>query len=150
MQQEGNYSADNRGKMFLSLQTCKGLKICVHSHIKAIQFLLDEGFQYAFRERFMQDVLEDQFGQRAKGGHPDNSTAQRFGYNDLTIAAQRDIEPVIRGNVGGRHKKKKWFQVSDEPVKKRRKPKSGITTDLLEHVVLVKLIQRTSWSLKLI
>ena len=59
MQQEGNYSADNRGKMFLSLQTCKGLKICVHSHIKSIQFLLDEGFQYAFRERFMQDVLED-------------------------------------------------------------------------------------------
>ena len=124
MQREGNYSADDRGKMFLSLQTYKGLKISVHSHIEAIQFLLAEGFQYVLSERFMQDVLEDYFGhQRAKGGHSDNPTAQQFGYNDLTIAAQRDIAPVIRGNVGGRYEKKKWYQVSDEPVKKRRKPK---------------------------
>ena len=124
MQREGNYSADDRVKMFLSLQTYKGLKISVHSHIEAIQFLLAEGFQYVLSERFMQDVLEDYFGhQRAKGGHSDNPTAQQFGYNDLTIAAQRDIAPVIRGNVGGRYEKKKWYQVSDEPVKKRRKPK---------------------------
>ena len=124
LQREGNYSVDDRGKMFLSLQTYKGLKICVHSHIEAIQFLLAEGFQYVLSERFMQDVLEDYFGhQRSKGGHSDNPTAQQFGYNDLTIAAQRDIAPVIRGNVGGRYVKKKWYQVSDEPVKKRRKPK---------------------------
>ncbi|XP_028404077.1 uncharacterized protein LOC114526750 [Dendronephthya gigantea] len=124
MQREGNYSADDRGKMFLSLQTYKGLKICVHSHIEAIQFLLAEGFQYVLSERFMQDVLEDYFGHhRAKSGHSDNPTAQQFGYNDLTIAAQRDIAPVIRGNVGGKYEEKKWFQVGDEPVKKRRKPK---------------------------
>ena len=124
IQREGNYSVDDRGKMFLSLQTYKGLKICVHSLIEAIQFLLAEGFQYVLSERFMQDVLEDYFGhQRSKGGHSDNPTAQQFGYNDLTIAAQRDIAPVIRGNVGGRYEKKKWYQVSDEPVKKRRKPK---------------------------
>ncbi len=52
-----------------------------------------------------------------------NPTAQQFGYNDLTIAAQRDIAPVIRGNVGGRYEKKKCYQVSDEPVHKRKKPK---------------------------
>ncbi len=52
----------------------------------------------------MQDVLEDYFGhQRAKGGCSDNPTAQQFGYNDLTIAAQRDIAPVLRGNVEGRY-----------------------------------------------
>ena len=122
--QEGNYSPDHRGKMFLSLQTYRGLKISVHSHIEAIQFLLAEAFQYVLSERFLHDVLEDYFGhQRAKGGRSDNPTAQQFGYNNLTIAAQRDIAPVLRGNVGGRYEKKKWFQVSEEPVHKKRKPK---------------------------
>ena len=70
----------------------------------------------------MQDVLEDYFGhQWAKGGCSDNPTAQQFGYNDLTIAAQRGIAPVLRGNVGGRYEKQKWRQVSEEPVKKRKK-----------------------------
>ena len=118
----GSFSADERGKMFLSQQTYEGLKIAVHSHIEAIQFLLKEGFQYVLSERFMQDVLEDYFGhQRSKGGRSDNPTAQQFGYNDLTIAAQRDIASVIRGNVGGRYEKKKWVKVSDEPVHKRKK-----------------------------
>ena len=74
----------------------------------------------------MQDVLEDYFGhQRAKGGRSDNLTAQQFGYNDLAIAAQRDIAPVIRGNVGGRYGKQKWYQVSKERVKKRKKAKKS-------------------------
>ena len=121
---EGDYSVDDRGKMFLSLQTYNGLKISVYSHIEDIQFLLSEGFQYVLSERFMQDVLEDYFGhQRAKGGRSDNPTAQQFGYNDLTIAAQRDIAPVLRGNVGGRYVKQKWNVVSDVPVKKRKNDK---------------------------
>ena len=108
--------------MFLSLQTYNGLKISIYSHIEAIQFLLPEGFQYVLSERFMQDVLEDYFGhQRAEGGRSDNPTAKQFGYKDLTIAAQRDIAPVLTGNVGGRYEKNKWHQVSDEPVKKRKK-----------------------------
>lgn len=118
----GNFSADERGKMFLSLQTYAGLKIAVYSHIEAIQFLLGEGFRYVLSERFMQDALEDYFGhQRSKGARSDNPTAHLFGYNDLTIAAQRDIAPVIRRNVGGRYEKKKWVKVSDEPVHKRKK-----------------------------
>ena len=121
----GQFSADERGKMFLSPQTYEGLQISVYAHVEAIQFLLKEGFQYVLTERFMQDVLEDYFGhQRAKGGRSDNPTALEFGYNDLTIAAQRDIAPVIRGNVGGRYTVRKWQEVSDEPVKKRVKKKS--------------------------
>ena len=117
LQRDDEYSADDRAKMFLSSQTHEGLQISVHSHIEAIQFLLQQGFQYVLSERFMQDVLEDYFGhQRAKGGRADNPSAYEFGYNDLTIAAQRDIAPVVRGNVGGRYEKKKWFSVSDEPV----------------------------------
>ena len=120
----GQYSADDRGKMFLSSQTHEGLQIAVHSHVEAIQFLLQQGFQYVLSERFMQDVLEDYFGhQRAKGGRADNPSAYEFGYNDLKIAAQRDIAPVVRGNVGGRYEKKKWYTVSDEPVEKRKKKK---------------------------
>lgn len=120
----GEYSSDDRGKMFLSLQTYEGLRISVYSHVEAIQFLLKEGFQYVLTERFMQDVVEDYFGhQRARGGRSDNPTAQQFGYNDLTIASQRDIAPVIRGNVGGRYEVQKWHMVSNEPVKKRAKKK---------------------------
>lgn len=120
----GEYSSDDRGKMFLSLQTYEGLRISVYSHVEAIQFLLKEGFQYVLTERFMQDVVEDYFGhQRARGGRSDNPTAQQFGYNDLTIASQRDIAPVIRGNVGGRYEVQKWHTVSNEPVKKRAKKK---------------------------
>ena len=118
----GKYSAEERGKMFLSPQTYNGLKISVLSHVEAIKFLLEQGFQYVLTERFMQDVLEDYFGhQRARGCRSDNPTAQQFGYNDLTIATQRDIAPVIRGNVGGRYEVRKWQTVSDEPVKKRQK-----------------------------
>ena len=62
----GNLTADKRGRMFISMQTYKGLKIYVHSDIEAIQFLLAEGFHYVLSEHFMQDVLEDYFGhQRA-------------------------------------------------------------------------------------
>ena len=105
--------------MFLSPQTYNGLKISVLSHVEAIKFVLEQGFQYVQTKRFMQDVLEDYFGhQRARGCRSDNPTAQQFGYNYLTIATQRDIAPVIRGNVGGRYKVKKWQTVSDEPVKK--------------------------------
>jgi hypothetical protein len=119
---EGGYTPDAQQKMFISAQTYEGLKISVNSHIDVIKFLLSEGFKYVLTERFMQDVLEDYFGhQREKGRRSENPTAQQFGYNDLTIATQRDIAPVIRGNVGGRYEKVKWHQVSEEPVKKRKK-----------------------------
>ena len=108
LEREGEYTPDERQKMFLSVQTYEGLKIAVYSHIDAIRFLLSKGFKFVLSERFMQDVLEDNFGhQRDKGRRSDNPTAQQFGYNDLTIAAQQDIAPVIRGNVGGRYGKVK-------------------------------------------
>ena len=102
--------------MFLSPQTYNGLKNSVLSHVELIKFLLEQGFQYVLTERFMRDVY---FGhQRARGCRSDNPTAQQFGYNDLTIATQRDIAPVIRGNVGGRYEVRKWQTVSDDAVKK--------------------------------
>ena len=42
---EGNYSADDRGKMFLSNQTYKGLKISIYSHVlRPFSFYLLKGF----------------------------------------------------------------------------------------------------------
>ena len=122
LNRDGDFSADARQKMFLSAQTYEGLKIAVYSHIEVVKFLLSVGFQYVLTERFMQDVLEDYFGhQRERGRRSDNPSAHQFGYNDLTIAAQRDIAPVIRGNTGGRYEKVKWHNVSNEPVHKRKK-----------------------------
>ena len=119
---EGDYTADDRQKMFLSPQTYEGLVIAVNSHVDTVKFLLSEGFNYVLTERFMQDVLEDYFGhQREAGRTSDNPTAYQFAYNDLSIAVQRDIAPVIRGNVGGQYDKVKWHKVSEEPVKKRKK-----------------------------
>ena len=125
MAREGNYTPDDRNRMFLSSQTYEGLKITVNSHVEIIKFLLAEGLKYVLTERLMQDVIEDYFGhQREKGRRSDNPTAQQFGYNDLTIASQRDIAPVARGNVGGRYEKTKWLNVSEEPVPKRKSKKT--------------------------
>ena len=110
----GDYTADERQKMFMSSQIYEGLTIALNSHVDAIKFLLSEGFKYVLTERSMQDVLEDYFRhQREKARRSDNPTTQLFGYNDLTIAAQRDIAPVIRGNFGGRYEKDKWHKVSE-------------------------------------
>lgn len=38
----GEYSPDERGKMFLSVETYNGLKISVNSHMEVIKFLLDQ------------------------------------------------------------------------------------------------------------
>lgn len=122
MTRTGTYFSDDRGKMFLSIQTYKGFKISVFSHVHAIQFLLGEGCEYVPSERFVQHVIEEYFGhQQAKEGGSDNSTAQQFGYNNLTIAAPRDIAPVLTGNVGGCYGKQKCHKVSEEPVKKCKK-----------------------------
>ena len=107
--------------MFISQQTNGGLKITVSSIVQVVQFLLAEGM-----ERFCQDLLEEYFGrQRERGRFNDNPTLQAFGYNDLTLAVQRNIAPVVKGNVAGRHKGEcsKWYVVSVEPLPKRKKLK---------------------------
>ena len=53
LDRQGNFTANERLKMFLSLQTYKGLNIAVYSHIEAIQFLLGEGFQHVLSERLI-------------------------------------------------------------------------------------------------
>lgn len=95
--------------------------------IEVIQYLLSEGFEFVLTERFCQDLLEEYFGfQRSRGRRSDNPTVQDFGYNDLTIAAQRGSAPIVKGNVAGRYEggsRSKWYSVSDEPLPKRKSTK---------------------------
>ena len=112
--------------MFISQQTYRGLKVTVSSIVQGVQFLLSEGMEYVLSERFCQDLLEEYFGrQRERGRLNDNPTLQAFGYNDLTLAVQRNIAPVVKGNVAGRHKGgcSKRYVVSEEPLPKRKKLK---------------------------
>ena len=109
---------------FWSQQTYKGLKITVSSLIDVVKFLISEGMEFVLSERFCQDLLEEYFGrQRERGRFSDNPTVQAFGYNDRTLAVQRNIAPVVKGNVAGRHKgeSSKWYVVSEEPLPKRKK-----------------------------
>ena len=120
----GIFSKDGRAKMFISQQTYQGLKITIYSLIEVAKFLLSEGLQFVLSEKFCQDLLEEYFGhQQARRGYSDNPTVQSFGYNDITIALQRGIAPIVRGNVAGRHEEEssKWYSVSEEPLPKRKK-----------------------------
>ena len=59
---EGSFTDDDRGRMFLSVQTFTGLKITVNSVVSLTKFLLSEGFEFVLTERFCQDDVEEYFG----------------------------------------------------------------------------------------
>ena len=56
---EGNFSRNAKNKVFISQETCEGLKISVNAIIKAVQFLLQHEIRYVLTERFSQDPLEN-------------------------------------------------------------------------------------------
>jgi len=45
-------------KLFLSLQTCQGLRCTLHSSLELAQLLLMDGFRYVLTGKFNQDPLE--------------------------------------------------------------------------------------------
>ena len=122
--QKGMFTPDQRARMFLSIQTYKGLQITVKSVIDLTEFLLGEGLVGVLTERFCQDDLKEYFGyQRAQGRRSDNPTPADFGCNDLRISVLRDIAPVAEGNVAGRHtgQRTKWYDVFEEPCQNVQK-----------------------------
>ncbi len=125
-ERQGSFSDDARARMFISQQTYKGMKITVNFLIQVVKFLISEGMEYVLSERFCEDLLEEYFGrQRERGRFSDNPTVQAFGYN-LTLAVQRNIAPVVKGNVAGRHKgESSTVLLSEEPLPKRKKLKKG-------------------------
>ena len=118
---EGNFSRDERSRMFLSRQTYEGLQISVYSLVECCKFLLSKGFQYVLTERFCQDVVEEYFGrQRALGRRSDNPSLRNFGYNDNTLRIQRANTAVMGNTRGARKTKRAWYAVSNSPIKKRK------------------------------
>ena len=58
----GNYTQNDRARMFLSWQTHEGFEITIHSAIEFTKFLLQEGMEFVLTERFCQDPVEEYFG----------------------------------------------------------------------------------------
>ena len=120
------FTKDQMGRMFISIQTYEGLQISVHSLIEWTKFLLQNGVKYVLTERFMQDCLEEYFGhQRQRGWRSDNPDAVQFGYNDRILQVQRNVGLVSGGNVGARRKEgeSRWPTIGDEPSPKKQKKK---------------------------
>ena len=118
------FTKDQMGRMFISIQTFEGLQISVHSLIECTKFLLESGVKYVLTERFMQDCLEEYFGhQRERGRRSDNPDAVQFGYNDRILQVQRNAGLVSRGNVGARRMEgeSRWPTIRDEPLPKKKK-----------------------------
>ena len=117
-ERQGNYSKDDKNRMFISAQTHEGLQITVHSFTEVCKFLLQHGVPYVLSERFCQDDLENYFGrQRAIGHRRDNPSLKDVGYNDNTIKAQYSVRPIA-GNVQGHEK---FNIIDDSPLPKRKK-----------------------------
>nr|XP_012563351.1 unnamed protein product [Hydra vulgaris] len=71
------------------------LQITVHSFKEVVKFLLENGVQFVFSERFCQDDLENYFGRQcAIGRRKDNPSIRDFGYNNKTIKSQFSVRPI--------------------------------------------------------
>ena len=73
------FTKDQMGRMFISIQTFEGLQISVHSLIECTKFLLESEVKYVLTEWFMQDCLEEYFGnQRQRGGRSGQTILMQF------------------------------------------------------------------------
>ena len=102
---EGNFSAKDKQKMFLSHQTYEGLLITAKSTVELSRFLLSSGMKFVLSEKFNQDVVEEYFmRQRSLGRRNENPDIYQFGYQANTIRMQRSVVPMT-GNTSGKYKK---------------------------------------------
>ena len=119
---QGKFKQKDRNSMFLSQQTCDGLKITVNSLVEVTQFLLKSNVPYILTERFSQDPRENYFGhQHSMGSRRDNPTLKDFGYNDNTIRNQKCFNPIAGSNV--QVNSKADYSIEFDPVPCRKKNK---------------------------
>ena len=119
----GNLSASEKSKLFISWQTYEVIQMTTYSLIDCVKFLLNSGVDYVLSENFCQDDLENNFGiQRSIGHRKDNPNVQAFLYQDNLIKSTISVAP-IGGNVC--HGPKKWNNISDAPLPKKRKSKDS-------------------------
>ena len=125
----GDFSKNERARMFLSQPTYEGVQITVYSTAELVPYLLENGAKYVQTEKTSQDDLEEHFGDhRQTGGRCDNPDIYRFGYNENALRAQGQVL-CTSGNTSGRYANKRvWDKVSDVPVPKRKQTKSSDDT----------------------
>ena len=124
---EGNFTAQDRQKMFMSQQTYEGLVITAKSTVALARYLIGSGMKFVLTEKFNQDVVEEYFGrQRSLGRRSDNPDIYQFGYQDQTIRIARSVVPMTTGNTRGKYGKRKpsWDKVYHEPLDKAQKTES--------------------------
>ena len=96
----GNFTQNEKAKMFISWQTHEGLQLTVHSFKEVVKFLLENGVKYVLSEKFCQDDLENYFGRHEQS------------VDEKTILLS---EMLIQGTVG------KFNDIDDTPLPKRTK-----------------------------
>ena len=57
----GQFTLNAKDRMFISLQIHEGIQISVHSVTEATKYLLAQGMEFVFTERFNQDCVEEYF-----------------------------------------------------------------------------------------
>ena len=119
----GNFTLNDRSKMFIPWQTYEGIKITVNSAVELITFLLSNGVFSVLTERFCQDPLENYFGhQRQIGSRKDNPSVRDFCYSDNTIRNQKGFRPIKDGNSH----EDVHFKINEEPLPCRKRIKTSL------------------------
>ena len=117
----GNFTRQQKSKMFIARPSYEGLKITVHSTTELIEFLLKSGVPYVLSGKFIQDCLENYFAmQRAMGRRKDNPSLYDVGYNDNTIRNSKSFKPIDGANCEGDFSNDATIVVEKLPSKKAK------------------------------
>lgn len=119
---QGQFSAGERQKMFLSLQTYRGLVMTVKSFVEVTRYLLSNGVPFVLSHKFCQDPLEEHFGRhRAIGRSAENPNLFQFGHQENSIRLQRQMALIVtpKGNIKGANQQRPAVTITSSPMKKK-------------------------------
>ena len=115
-----------RNRLCLSKKTIHGLRMAVHSFVELIPTLLEiPGVKYFLTDKANQDDVEENFfRQRCKGGANDNPSVLEYGRNELKLQVCKTSMIRALGNTKGKQRDKKVFDANDTtslPKKQKKK-----------------------------
>ena len=112
---EGNYSKEDRERMFIRMQSYESIHITVNGFMGAVMFLLEIGAKSVDAKKFNQDKLEQYFGLlRMSGGGSNNPSVKSVINKSLSLTVQKGAAmPSAKGNTGG---ERKTLTVNQEPL----------------------------------
>lgn len=123
IQERVGFSTSEKSRMFLSLQTFKGLYMTLKAFPEAVRYLLSQGVEFVLSNRFCQDPLERHFGRhRGIGRRSDNPSMWSFGYAENKLRLQRELAHVFqpKGNVAQK-RPAEIPALSSSPMKKKKR-----------------------------